>query len=64
LPSAKAVTAQNGVAYLFDTRDVPELLVEITTLLRDRNIAVTELRAGIDSLEDVFLRLTGKEYSE
>jgi hypothetical protein len=51
------------VAYLFDTRNVPELLVEITTLLRDRNIAVTELRAGSGSLEDVFLRLTGKEYS-
>jgi ABC-2 type transport system ATP-binding protein len=64
LPSAQEVTAQNGAAYLFDTRDVPELLVEITTLLRDRNIAVTELRTGIDSLEDVFLRLTGKEFSE
>jgi ABC-2 type transport system ATP-binding protein len=64
LPSARGVTPVNGVLYLLESSDVPQLLVEITTLLRDRRVPVVDLRVGSGSLEDVFLRLTGKEFPE
>jgi ABC-2 type transport system ATP-binding protein len=64
LPSVRDVRADDGNGYVFDTGSVPELLVEITTALRDRGIPVTELRVGEGSLEDAFLRLTGKEFLE
>jgi ABC-2 type transport system ATP-binding protein len=64
LRTARKVTPLNGVLYLFDTPDVPELLVEVATLLRDQDVPVIELRVGSGSLEDAFLRLTGKEFPE
>jgi hypothetical protein len=38
------------------------LLVELTTWLRERGVLPAELRVGEASLEDVFLRLTGREH--
>jgi ABC-2 type transport system ATP-binding protein len=64
LNCVREVTPLSDVLCLFESADVPELLVEITTLLRDHEIPVVELRVGSGSLEDVFLRLTGKEYPE
>src|SRR5947209_9047546 len=63
LPSALGVRRE-GDAYIVEPSSIPDLLVEITTAMRDLAIAVTELRVGGGSLEDVFLRLTGKEFPE
>lgn len=63
LPSADDARSLDGV-YVLETTDPPALLVEITSMLRDRGIPVTELRVGRGTLEDVFLQLTGKELTE
>ncbi len=61
LPSAAdAAEPQPGV-YALETRAAADLLVELTTWLRERNVVPTEVRVGEASLEDVFLRLTGRE---
>jgi ABC-2 type transport system ATP-binding protein len=41
-----------------------DLLVELTTWGRDRGILLNDLRVGHESLEEVFLRLTGHELRE
>ncbi len=51
-------------SYVIETNDVPTLLVELTTWLRASHIALSELRVGHGSLEDLFLRLTGSEVRE
>jgi len=61
LPGAlDAVEPQPGV-YALETPSAADLLVELTTWLRERGVLPTELRVGEASLEDVFLRLTGRE---
>jgi ABC-2 type transport system ATP-binding protein len=61
LPSATdAVEPQPGV-YALETCAAADLLVELTTWLRERGVLPTEVRVGEASLEDVFLRLTGRE---
>lgn len=60
LPSATSACEAAG-RYILETRDVPSLLVEVTTRLRELNIQALELRSGRGSLEDVFLELTGRE---
>ncbi|HLJ68016.1 MAG TPA: ABC transporter ATP-binding protein [Chloroflexota bacterium] len=64
LPSARSVACSGPGAFVLQTDDVPGLLVEITTLLRDRQISLTELRVGEGSLEDAFIALTGKDLVE
>ena len=61
LPSARAAREDSAGRYVVETGDVPALLVELTQWLRDHNVELAELRVGRSSLEDVFLRLTGKE---
>jgi len=61
LPSARNVREDGNGAYTFETDDASELLAEITSWLRDRGVLATELRVGRESLEDVFLHLTGME---
>jgi ABC-2 type transport system ATP-binding protein len=61
LPSASAVQEERPGRYAIDTDDAGALLVELTTWLRDARIIPDELRVGGESLEDVFLRLTGPE---
>jgi ABC-2 type transport system ATP-binding protein len=64
LPSAKATREQRPGQYVIQTDNALDLLVELTAWLRDRGIVPRELRIGQGSLEDVFLRLTGKELRE
>jgi ABC-2 type transport system ATP-binding protein len=46
--------------YLVEATATPALVVALTTWLCERDVLVSELRAGRRSLEDVFLRLTGE----
>jgi ABC-2 type transport system ATP-binding protein len=64
LAAARGAHAEANGQYAIETGDAPALLVELTTYLRDAGVELTELRVGRSSLEDVFLRLTGKEMRE
>ena len=64
LPSAQKVEELRPGSYLVETDRVPVLLAELTAWLRDQNITLSELRVGLGSLEDLFLRLTGSEIRE
>jgi len=64
LSYAVEVQAGNDGTYEIQSDDVPSLLVELTTRLRTLGVGVQEIRAGRSSLEETFLRLTGKEYAE
>ena len=62
LPSVReARETEPGVYALKAADDTPALLAEVTAWLRDREITLTELRVGHGSLEEAFLRLTGRE---
>ena len=45
--------------YVVHATPTPAMVVLLTEWLRDRGVLLRELRAGTQSLEDVFLRLTG-----
>jgi ABC-2 type transport system ATP-binding protein len=64
LPSASAARETAPGAYVVETGDAPALAAELTAWLRDTGGGLTELRVGAETLEDVFLRLTGKEMRE
>jgi ABC-2 type transport system ATP-binding protein len=64
LDSVAAVSEQQSGVYLFDTADAPSLLAQVTAWARDRQVPVRELRVGRESLEDIFLRLTGDRMRE
>jgi len=64
LSSASNVQEVRPGSYVIETENVPTLLVELTTWLRDHNITLSELRVGHGSLEDLFLRLTGSDVRE
>jgi ABC-2 type transport system ATP-binding protein len=64
LPSALDAREDQPGTYTVETRTAPALLAELTAWLRDAGGELTELRVGHSSLEDVFLRLTGKEMRE
>ncbi|HEX9070010.1 MAG TPA: ABC transporter ATP-binding protein, partial [Ktedonobacterales bacterium] len=64
LPTVRAVRPAAADGWVIETGDAPAALVELTTLLRDAHITARTLRVGNSSLEDVFLRLTGKETRE
>jgi ABC-2 type transport system ATP-binding protein len=64
LPSARSAREESAGVYAFDTGAPRDLLVELTTWLRAQNVDLTDLRVGRSSLEDVFIRLTGKEVRE
>ena len=61
LPSVQKAEEVRAGSYVLETEDIPALLVELTTWLRDQAIPLSELRVGHGSLEDLFLRLTGSE---
>lgn len=61
LPAALKAEEIRPGSYLIETEAVPVLLAELTAWLRDQQIALSELRVGHGSLEDLFLRLTGSE---
>jgi ABC-2 type transport system ATP-binding protein len=64
LPSASNVRHDGDGLFELETRDAPQLLVEITGRLRDAGIPILELRVGSGSLEELFLRLTGEGLRE
>lgn len=64
LPSARAAREESPGVYVFDTGAPRDLLVELTGWLRDHAVDLTEMRVGRSTLEDVFIRLTGKEMRE
>lgn len=64
LPSVSQVEEVRPGSYMVESEDIPTLLVELTTWLRDQHITLSELRVGHGSLEDLFLRLTGSEVRE
>jgi len=47
--------------YVIQTARAHDLLVALTVWLRDRGVLPSEVRVGHGSLEEVFLRLTGRE---
>jgi ABC-2 type transport system ATP-binding protein len=64
LPSAGSAREEQAGSYLIETSAVPALLAELTAWLRDTGGELAQLRVGHGSLEEVFLRLTGKEMRE
>ena len=64
LTSAAAVLVAQSGQYVIDTEDPIALLDELTTWARARGILLDDLRAGHETLEDVFLRLTGHQIRE
>ena len=64
LSAARSAREEAPGVYALDTGEPRELLVQVATLLRDLGVDVSELRVGRSTLEDVFIRLTGKEMRE
>ena len=61
LPSVRVAREDRSGHYVLETADAGALLVDLTAWLRDAGVVPSELRVGSESLEDVFLRLTGTE---
>ncbi len=61
LPAARAVWEERAGRYTIETDDAGVLLVELAAALREAGVLPEEIRVGGESLEDVFLRLTGSE---
>ena len=64
LPGVKAVAEQPAGVYTIETDDPPALLVAVTAWAQRAEIGIRELRVGRESLEDIFLRLTGDRIRE
>jgi ABC-2 type transport system ATP-binding protein len=64
LDSASAVRIAQPGQFVIETDDPIALLDELTTWARAREILLDDLRAGHETLEDVFLRLTGHQIRE
>lgn len=64
LPSARAAREARPGFYVLETARPIDLLAEVTAWARDRGIMLNDLRVGHESLEEVFLRLTGHELRE
>ncbi|HEX9036670.1 MAG TPA: ABC transporter ATP-binding protein [Ktedonobacterales bacterium] len=64
LEYARSIREESPGVYVFDTGSARDLLVELTSWLRAQGVDLTEMRVGRSTLEDVFIRLTGKEIRE
>ncbi len=64
LPTVQAVRTLGDGRYALETKRPMELLVELTRWAYEHGIVLTEIRVGHQSLEEVFLRLTGNEIRE
>ncbi len=64
LSAVRAAHEESPGSYALETGDPREMLVQLTTWLRDAGVDVSDLRVGRSTLEDVFIRLTGKEMRE
>jgi ABC-2 type transport system ATP-binding protein len=61
LPSALSARQERPGRYAIETEDPGALLVELSRALKQWGVIPEEIRIGTESLEDVFLRLTGTE---
>ncbi|MGO8950081.1 MAG: ABC transporter ATP-binding protein [Ktedonobacterales bacterium] len=61
LPGAGQAREEASGKYAIETTDARALLAGLTSWLLQKQADLTELRVGRSTLEDVFLRLTGKE---
>jgi ABC-2 type transport system ATP-binding protein len=61
LPSVLDARETQPGMYALQTQTAGDLLVEVAAWLRERDVLPSEVRVGEESLEDVFLRLTGRE---
>ncbi|MBV9119332.1 MAG: ABC transporter ATP-binding protein [Chloroflexi bacterium] len=57
--SVAAVAEDQSGVYTFETSDPATLLVDLTSWAQSHQVVIRELRVGRESLEDIFLRLTG-----
>ncbi len=64
LSSAVSVRSTGQGQYIIETENPIVLLDELTTWARTKDILIDDLRAGHETLEDVFLRLTGHQVRE
>ncbi|ACZ39605.1 ABC transporter ATP-binding protein [Sphaerobacter thermophilus] len=64
LPAANSAREPRPGFYVIATTRPADLLAEVTAWARDAGILLNDLRVGHESLEDVFLRLTGHELRE
>jgi ABC-2 type transport system ATP-binding protein len=63
LPGVQAVREAEPGSYVIEAAPdaLPTTLAAITVWLRDNGVTLRELRVGHGSLEELFLRLTGRE---
>lgn len=61
LPGAAVAREARAGTYVIETTSAPEFVAAVAAWLRDQGITLTELRVGGGSLEDAFLRLTGRD---
>jgi ABC-2 type transport system ATP-binding protein len=59
LDAVKAAREQQSGVYVLETADPPAALKAVTAWAQAGGVAIRELRVGRESLEDIFLRLTG-----
>ena len=64
LSFVRAAHEESPGVYALETGEPRELLAQLATLFRDTGVDVSEVRIGRSTLEDVFIRLTGKEMRE
>ncbi|HEX3722305.1 MAG TPA: ABC transporter ATP-binding protein [Nitrolancea sp.] len=64
LPAARGVREERPGFYVMQTARPIDLLAELTAWGRDAGVLLNDLRVGHESLEEVFLRLTGNELRE
>jgi ABC-2 type transport system ATP-binding protein len=61
LPSATTIRVVPNGPHVLESASIPDLLVDLATRLRDCGLVPRDIRIGGGSLEDAFLRLTGKD---
>lgn len=64
LPAAQQAREARPGFYVITTTQPADLLAEVTAWARDQGILLNDLRVGHESLEEVFLRLTGHALRE
>ena len=64
LPATEGAREVRPGFYVVQTRRPIDLLAEVTAWARERDVLLNDLRVGHESLEEVFLRLTGHELRE
>jgi ABC-2 type transport system ATP-binding protein len=64
LSSAIEAREERPGFYVIETDDAIDLLAEVTLWARGEGILLNDIRTGSESLEDVYLRLTGPEIRE